>query len=169
MYSQRFVFVVKNNFCISLSARSWFSLAHFGAPVHDKERKRICERPLQRNGSLNWAKNSYNRAKQQHKDSDRMKHGWKETLSRHQIIILGRLSNHDNKNVTNLHIWQWQTIVLHALHVQFSFLKISQTFWFFPRREMTCFAVVWTTWACDDKSAILSSSLWSAGSNLIPG
>ena len=126
MYSQRFVFVIKNNFCISLSARSWFSLAHFGAPVHHKERKRICERPLQRNGSLNWAKNSYNRAKQQHKDSDRMKHSWKEILSRHQIIILGRLGNHDdsdNKNVTNLHIWQWQTIVLHALHVQFSFLK----------------------------------------------
>ena len=35
------------------------------------------------------------------------------------------IRNHDddgNKNVTNLHIWLWKTIVLHALHVQFSFL-----------------------------------------------
>ena len=61
-----------------------------------------------------------------------------------------------NQNVTNLHIWRWKTIVLHALHVHFSFLFISQTFSFFPRREMTCFAVVWTTWAYDDKFLIFS-------------
>ena len=57
----------------------------------------------------------------------------------------GSSSNHDddgNKNVTNLHIWQWKTIVVHALHVQFSFLYILQTFSLFPQREMTCFAVV---------------------------
>ena len=35
--------------------------------------------------------------------------------------------------------------------------------------EMSCFAVVWTTWAYDDKCSILSSYLWSAGSNLIAG
>ena len=46
---------------------------------------------------------------------------------------------------------------------------ISHTFSFFLRREMTCFAVVWTTWGYDDKCSILSSYLWSAGSNLIPG
>ena len=40
---------------------------------------------------------------------------------------------------------------------------------FFLRREMTCFAVVWTTWAYDDKCSILSFYIWSAGSNLIPG
>ena len=46
---------------------------------------------------------------------------------------------------------------------------ISQTFSFFLRREITCFAVVWTKWAYDDKCSILSSYLWSAGCNLIPG
>ena len=46
---------------------------------------------------------------------------------------------------------------------------ISQTFSFFLRREMTCVAVVWTTWAYVDKCLILYSYLWSAGSNLIPG
>ena len=39
----------------------------------------------------------------------------------------------------------------HALHVHFPFFDILQTFSFFLRREMTCFAVVWTTWAYDDK------------------
>ena len=46
-------------------------------------------------------------------------------------LLLGSLRNHDdngNKNVTNLHIWQWKTIDLHALHVHFSFLDIPQTF-----------------------------------------
>ena len=36
---------------------------------------------------------------------------------------IGSLSNQDddgNKNPTNLHIWQWKTVFLHALHVQFS-------------------------------------------------
>ena len=31
------------------------------------------------------------------------------------------------------------------------------------------FAVVWTTWACDDRCSVLYSYLWRAGSNLIPG
>ena len=69
-------------------------------------------------------------------------------------LTIGSLRDHDdddNKNVTNLNIWQWKTAVLHALHVHFSFLNISQTFSFFPRREMTCFADVWTTRADDDK------------------
>ena len=68
----------------------------------------------------------------------------------HYVTTTGRLSKHDhdgNKNVTNLHSWQWETVVLHALHVQFSFLYISMLFSSFPRRVMTCFAVVWTTWA----------------------
>ena len=57
---------------------------------------------------------------------------------------LGTLGNHDNdgnKNITNLHIFQWKTVLLHALHVHFSVLDISQTFLFLPRREMTCFAL----------------------------
>ena len=35
--------------------------------------------------------------------------------------------------------------ILHALHVHFSSFDILKTFSFFLRREMTCFAVVWTT------------------------
>ena len=69
----------------------------------------------------------------------------------------------------NLHTWQRKIVVLHALHVHFLFLDIWQTFSFFPRREITCFAVVWTTWAYDDQCSILSSYVPSAGSNLIPG
>ena len=48
---------------------------------------------------------------------------------RRLALTLGRLRNHDddsNKNVTNLHIWLWKTIVLHALHVQFSFLTFRR-------------------------------------------
>ena len=55
------------------------------------------------------------------------------------------------QNPTNLHIWQWKTVFLHALHVHISSFDILQTFSFFLRREMTSFAVVWTTWAYDDK------------------
>ena len=83
------------------------------------------------------------------------------------------LRNHDddgNKNPTNLHIWQWKTVFLHALHVYFSSFDILKTFSIFLWREMTCFAVVWTTWAYhDDKRSILSSYVPSAASNLIPG
>ena len=85
--------------------------------------------------------------------------------------LIGSLRNHDfngNKNVANLCIWQWKTIDLHALHVQFSFLYISQTFSLFPRCEMTCFAALSTSRAYDDKCSILPSYLWSAGCNLIP-
>ena len=84
--------------------------------------------------------------------------------------LLGNLSNHDydgNKNLTNLHIWQWKTVFLHV-HF-FSSFDILKTLSFFLRREMTCFAVVWTTWAYDDKCSILSCYLKSAGSDLIPG
>ena len=51
-----------------------------------------------------------------------------------------------------------KTKLLHALHVHFPFLDISQTFSFFLRREMTCFAVAWTTWTYDDKCSIMSST-----------
>ena len=92
------------------------------------------------------------------------------------VVVVGSLSNHDdddgNKNPTNLHIWQWKRVVLHALHalhVHFSSFDILKSFSFFLQREMTCFAVVWTTWAYDDKCSILSSYVPSVGSNLIPG
>ena len=84
---------------------------------------------------------------------------------------LGNLSNHvddGNENVTNLHIWRRKIIVLHALHVHSSFFHISQTFSFFLRREMICFAVVWTTLAHHNKCSILSSYAPGACSNLIP-
>ena len=73
------------------------------------------------------------------------------------------------QKLTNLHIWQWKTVFLHALHVHFSSFDILKTFSSFLRREMTCFAVAWTTWAYADKCSILSSSFPSAGSNLIAG
>ena len=52
---------------------------------------------------------------------------------------IGSLSNHDddgNKNPTNLHIWQWKTVFLHALHVHISSFDILKTFSFFLRREI---------------------------------
>ena len=58
------------------------------------------------------------------------------------------------KKTINLHIWQWKTVFLHALHEHVSPFDILQTFSFFLRREMTSFAVVWTTWAYDDKSLV---------------
>ena len=77
-------------------------------------------------------------------------------IARPKGAKLGGLSNHDDdgyKTPTNLHIWQWKTVFL---HVHFSSFDILKTFLFFLRREMTCFAVVWTTWAYDDKCSILS-------------
>ena len=64
--------------------------------------------------------------------------------SKRRQVKLHWFRSHDNgnKNVTNLHIWQWKTIDFHALHVHFSFLDIPPTFSFFLRREMTCFAVI---------------------------
>ena len=48
-------------------------------------------------------------------------------------LITGSLSNHDhdvNKNPTNLHIWQWKTVFLHALYVHFlTFLRRSRSFY----------------------------------------
>ena len=59
--------------------------------------------------------------------------------------------------------------ILHALHVHFSFFDILKAFSFFLWRKMTCFAVVWTTWAYDDKCSVLASYVPSTGSKLIPG
>ena len=55
------------------------------------------------------------------------------------VKILGSLSNHDddgNKNPTNLHIWQWKTVFLHALLVHFSSFAILETFSFFLRPDV---------------------------------
>ena len=46
---------------------------------------------------------------------------------RYVTTLIGSLRNHDddgNKNLTNLHIWRWKTVFLHALHVHFSFSDI---------------------------------------------
>ena len=40
--------------------------------------------------------------------------------------------------------------------MNFSSFDILKTFSFFLRREMTCFAVVWTMWAYDDERSILT-------------
>ena len=45
----------------------------------------------------------------------------------------------------------------------FFIFEISQTFSSFPRHEMSCFAVLWTTGKFDDKCSVLSSFLLSAG------
>ena len=46
------------------------------------------------------------------------------------------LRNYDgNKKPTDLHIWQWKTVFLHALHVHFSFFDILKTSSFFLWRE----------------------------------
>ena len=77
-------------------------------------------------------------------------------LSKHQS--LGSLSNHDDDGQwQERHKFAYVTKRNSTLHVHFSFLYISQSFLFFRRHEMTCFAVVWTTWAA------------GAGSNLISG
>ena len=83
----------------------------------------------------------------------------KSMLSVPVQFFKGSLRNHDddaNKNVRNLHIWLWKTLVLHALHEQFSFLTFRRRSRQFLRRETTCFPVVRTTWAYDDKCSILS-------------
>ena len=71
---------------------------------------------------------------------------WHSCWRRHLRFLIRELKQ---VHITNLHIWQWKTAVLHALHKHFPFLDISQTLSFFPRSEMTCFAAVWTTWAYD--------------------
>ena len=55
-----------------------------------------------------------------------------------------------------------KTSNLHGLHARFAFLYISYLFSSFRCRDMTCFAVVWTTWAHDNK-VLLSSYLWIPG------
>ena len=95
---------------------------------------------LQKRDSLIWV-NNYEDAETHSFISQLLLFAWKETNKlpgRESILIIGSSMNQDddsNKNVKNVHIWRWKTILLHALHVKFSFLYISQTFSFFPRRE----------------------------------
>ena len=58
-----------------------------------------------------------------------------------------------------------KTIVLHALHVKFLFSLISLQFSFFPRREMTCFAVMSMTRARNDIFSSFSYYLQTADIN----
>ena len=62
-----------------------------------------------------------------------------------EIRELKQPRKRQQKNLTNLHIRQSKTVFLHALHMHFPSCDILKTFSFFLRREMTCFAVVWTT------------------------
>ena len=66
-------------------------------------------------------------------------HSWYLCQISLQIMLLGNLNNHDvdgNKNPTNLHIWQWKTVFLHALHVHFLFFFL--TLW---RRSLSFYDV----------------------------
>ena len=83
---------------------------------------------------------------------------------------LGSLSKHDDDsytNSTNLHIWQWKTVFLHALHVHFSSFDILKTFSFFLWREMTFLQL------CGRREHIMTNVQFclvpSAGFNLNPG
>ena len=64
-------------------------------------------------------------------------------------IVIGSLSNHDDDgNKTPINKFAYLTMknsIFASLQVHFSFFDILKTFSFFLRREMTCFAVVWTT------------------------
>ena len=88
-------------------------------------------------------------------------------------ILFGNLSNHDDERQRKPHKFAYLTmknsIFVRFARAFFSSFDILKAFSFFLRREMTCFAVVWTTWAYDDTCSILSCYLKSAGSNLIPG
>jgi len=67
------------------------------------------------------------------------------------IILLGSLSNHDddNKNPTNLHIWQWKIVFLHALHVHISFFS-----------QLVDVRVLSTTWNDQFCSCVDDVSRW---------
>ena len=56
---------------------------------------------------------------------------------------------------------KWTTAELYALLERFSFLYISQSFSFFPRREKICFAPLWTTHVLKDNFFLVLSLLMS--------
>ena len=67
-------------------------------------------------------------------------------------VVAGSLSNHDDdgsKNPSNLHIWQWKTIFLHALHVHSSFFS-----------HFADVLVVSTTWNDLFCSCVNDVSIW---------
>ena len=64
------------------------------------------------------------------------------------VYSLGSLKNQDddgNKNPQICIFDNEKQYLLHASHVHISFFDVLKTFSFFLRREMTCFAVEWTT------------------------
>ena len=75
----------------------------------------------------------------------------RKTESNHAFVAtLGSLSNHDydgNKNPTNLHIWQWKTLFMHALHVHFHFLT-------FCRRSRSFYDVKWPVLQLLDNASV---------------
>ena len=77
---------------------------------------------------------------------------FKNRCRRERRMAVDERKLHDRKAVvsTNLHIWQWKTVFVHALHVRFSSFDILKTFSFFLWREMTFFC------SCADKCSILS-------------
>ena len=86
-------------------------------------------------------------------------------------LHVGELKGNEDKNNSNLQIPLRKTVELNPLLENFSFLFISQPFSSFPRREMTCFASLWTTHALKDnfslKKKVRSPDLQTAQTNLI--
>ena len=79
-----------------------------------------------------------------------------------QTFAIGWKSN-NYKPYTRIYNRELKQPVLHALHMHSPVFYISLMFSFFLWREMTGFAVVWTTWAYDDKCSIfvlLSQKRW---------
>ena len=73
-------------------------------------------------------------------------------VQRVPLNTIESLRNHDddgNKNPTNLHIWQWKTVFLHALHVHFSI------FWHFVD-----VLVLSTTWDDQFCRCVDDVSIW---------
>ena len=69
-----------------------------------------------------------------------------------KCVLLGSLSNQDdngNKNPTNLRMWQWKTVFLHALHVHFFI------FWHFV--DVLVLSTTWNDLFC---SCVDDVSIW---------
>ena len=73
-----------------------------------------------------------------------------------RIARVGSLSTYDddgngNENATSLQWYCTLACAIFFLSFFFPILYVSQPFSFFPWREITCFEIVWTTWALTHK------------------
>ena len=72
------------------------------------------------------------------------------SIGKFRLLWVHRELRHQDdgdKNVTNLHIWQWNSSFACFARVIFIFTYISLLFSFFRRREVIYLTVVWMAWA----------------------